>query len=289
MSRAKEILRKVRKIEISTKRLVDGLITGSYHSVFRGNGIEFSEIREYHYGDDVRAIDWKVTARLNKPFIKEFIEERDLRVYFAIDFSASTNFGRVIEKRQKAVEAVASIGLSAVKNNDNIGLFIFTDKIESYVPARKGKRHALKILSIILSHNPESKKTDIKRSLASIAKIIKKRSVIFVLSDFFDSSSFIKPLEQLKKRHDVIAMRLLDARELMLPDVGLIQLEDEETGEQVLIDTSDPEFIDNYAKEVSERIRAVSTMFKRNRISLIDINTDQAIDVPLRKFFSRRR
>lgn len=288
MLQTKEVIAQVKKIEITTKHLVEGLIAGNYHSIFKGQGIEFSEIRDYRPGDDIRAIDWKVTARFNHPFIKEFIEERDLRVFFAFDFSASGNFGNLVEKRRKAVELTATLMFSALRNNDNVGLFIFTDGIEKYIPARKGRRHVLKLVSNLVTHEPQSKKTNLKKSLSYIANIIKKRSILFVISDFY-SEDFTQPLNVLKNRHDVIAIKVRDNREIELPDIGLIQLEDEETGEQILLDTSDKEFRKNYKKVIKTQNNKLNTIFKKLKIDTVEVNTDEAYEIPLRKFFRTRQ
>ncbi len=284
----KDILKQVKKIEITTKHLVEGLIAGNYHSVFKGQGIEFSDIREYMAGDDIRAIDWKVTARFDQPYVKEFIEERDLNVYFAFDFSGSGSFGSAVSKVQKALELTASLMFSAVQNNDNIGLFLFTDKLEKFIPARKGRKHLLQALSTLVSYEPKSKNTDINQTLASISKIVKKRSVLFVVSDFHPIN-FMQAMKSLKARHDVIAINVSDTRESGLPDVGLIQLEDEETGEQLLVDTSDKEFRMNYQRMMAEENTRLASLFRKLKIDTINILTDEPYETPLRKFFKTRR
>ena len=288
MQETKDILKQVKKIEIVTKHLVDGLIAGNYHSIFKGQGIEFSEIRDYRPGDDIRSIDWKVTARFDSPFIKEFIEERDLHVYFVFDCSGSNSFGNIIEKRRKAIELTATLMFSAMRNNDNVGLFMFTDDIEKFIPARKGRRHVLKLISSLVSHQPQNKKTNIEKALSYVSNVIKKRSVVFVLSDFYNQD-FAKPLKLLKKRHDVIAIRVNDTRETEIPDVGLIQLEDEETGEQLLVDTSDESFRKNYAKLMNEEETRLKHVFNKNKVDKISINTDIPYELPLRKFFKIRQ
>jgi uncharacterized protein (DUF58 family) len=284
----KEILKQVKKIEIRTKKLVDGLITGNYHSIFKGTGIEFSEIREYKPGDDIRAIDWKVTARFNQPFVKEFIEERDLSVYFVLDISASSSFGNNIDKKRKSIELIASLMFSAMKNNDAVGLFLVTDKLEKYVPARKGKKHILRLIAELLTFNPKSKRTNLLEPFKSISKIIKKRSIVFVISDFF-SEDFSKPLKVLKKRNDVIAVKIIDNREKEIPDIGYIELEDEETGEQILVDTSDKEFRENYIRLIKENDKKLEKIFKKYKIDFIEILTDESYDKPLKKFFRIRK
>ncbi len=287
MDNAMQVLKDVRKLDITTRKLVEGLIAGAYHSVFKGQGIEFSEIREYEAGDDIRTIDWKVTARFNKPFVKEFIEERDLRVYVALDVSGSSLFGRITSKMEKALQVSSSLLYSAVQNNDSAGLFLFSDKIEKYITARKGKRHLLKIITTMLVYKSKSGKTDIARSLGSIYNILKKQSVVFVISDFFDSG-YGKALRILKNRHDVVAIRIYDKRELELPDVGLIQLVDAETGEELLVDTSDNEVRQLYNKRMKEHFHAVAHSFRKTGIDLVDISTDDDFVLALKKFFRMR-
>ncbi|NIA04011.1 MAG: DUF58 domain-containing protein, partial [Nitrospiraceae bacterium] len=283
MTQTKEIIKQVKKIEIKTRHLVDTLISGSYHSIFKGQGIEFSEIREYHPGDDIRAIDWKVTARYNKPFIKEFVEERNLRIYFLFDYSASGDFGNMFEKKRKAIELTATLLFSAIRNNDNAGLFIFTDHIERYIPPRKGKRHALKLITALVEHMPQSKKTDLNSVLIQISHIIKKRSIIFIISDFY-SDNFVKPLSILKNKHDVIAIRIWDNREQEIPNIGLIELEDEETGEQILIDTSDEDFRKNYIELMRNESKKLNNIFKKYKIDSMTVTTNEPYEIPLRKF-----
>ncbi len=288
MQRTKEIIKQVRKIEISTKKLVDGIITGNYHSVFKGQGIEFSEIREYNPGDDIRTIDWKVTARFNHPFIKEFIEERNLRMFFAFDVSGSGSFGNNISKKRKAIELIASLMFAALRNNDKVGLFLFTDNVEKFIPARKGRRHILKLISTIVSYEPQSKKTNLNNSLSYVSKVIKKRSILFIISDFY-SSDFSKPLKILRNKNDVIAINISDLREKEIPEVGLIQLEDEETGEQLLVDTSDLDFRKGYTKLVNEVQRKLNFQLRKMKIDTINILTNEPYDIPLKRFFKIRK
>lgn len=284
----KETLRQIKKIDIKTKKLVDGLISGNYHSIFKGNGIEFSEIREYRTGDDIRSIDWNVTARYNKPFVKEFIEERDLNVYFVLDVSSSGLFGNTTSKTKKAIELVASLMFSAIKNNDNVGAILFTSDVEKFIPARKGKKHILKLLDIILSFKPKYKTTNIKNALDFTSKVIKRKSTVFMVSDFY-SDNFTKPLKILKQRQDLIAIRITDSIEKSIPDVGLIELEDEETGEQILVDTSDEEFRNNYKKAIQENDAQLNKTFKKYKIDQIEITTDESYEKPLKKFFKIRK
>lgn len=283
----KEILKQVRSIELKTKKLVDGLISGNYHSIFKGSGVEFAEIREYNPGDDIRAIDWNVTARFNKPFIKEYIEERDLNVYFILDISLSNCFGNNIEKKRKAIELIASLMFSAMKNNDSVALILITDKIEKFIPLRKGRKHILRLLSILLSYEPKSKKTDLNTCLKSISKIIKRKSIIFLVSDFF-TEDFSRPVEFLKKHNDVIAIRITDSREKEIPDIGYIELEDEETGEQILVNTSDLEFRKKYNELVKQKDNELEKNFMKHKIDFIEILTEEDYLKQLRKFFKYR-
>jgi uncharacterized protein (DUF58 family) len=248
----KEIISKVRQTDIKTNRLVEGLLTGAYLSAFKGMGIEFSEVREYQIGDDPRTIDWNVTARMNRPFVKEFIEERDLTLMMVFDISRSSEFGSTRSiKKDVGIEICASLAMSAMKNNDKVGLMLTTDKIEKYIPPMKGKRHALRIIRETIFHEPLHNITDLSVPMAELSKILKKKSVIFVISDFQDDARrFQKPLQVLNTRHDLVAIRLWDVREQELPDVGLIELEDEETKEQLLVDTANPEFRKKYMEAV---------------------------------------
>jgi uncharacterized protein (DUF58 family) len=288
MSQSNDFFKKIRKLEIKTRHLVDGIITGNYNSIFKGQGIEFSEIRDYRFGDDVRSIDWKVTARFNHPYIKEFIEERDLQVYFIIDVSGSGNFGSNISKKEKSLEVIASLMFAALKNNDGIGVFLVSDKIDKFVPAKKGKRHVLKLLKLISIFEPESLKTNLQNSLEFISKTIKRKSIVFVISDFNDKTKFLKPLKIMRRKHDVIGLKITDPRELEIPDVGLIELEDDETGEQILVDTSNEEFRKSYSKLVSENNLQFFSNMKKNKIDAVMLSTDQDFTIPLRKLFKRR-
>lgn len=288
MSQTKAILKKIKKLDIKTKYLVDGIITGNYNSIFKGQGIEFSEIREYKAGDDIRAIDWKVTARFNHPYIKEFIEERDLQVYFVIDLSGSGSFGTNISKKEKSIEIVASLMFAALRNNDGIGVFLITENVEKFIPVRKGRKHVLHLLDILSAFMPNSKKTNLKKPLEQVSKTIKRKSIVFVISDFIDKSNYLKPLKILRKRHDVIALRIIDPREKEIPDIGMIELEDDESGEQILVDTSDEEFRNSYRKLIVENDLQFLTNMMKNKVDTISLLTDQDYSIPIKKFFKRR-
>lgn len=287
MTETKEILKTVKKVEIKTRTLVEGLLQGAYHSVFKGRGIEFSEVREYVPGDDIRTIDWNVTARMNTPYVKEFIEERDLTVYLVFDASASSNFGSAKEKRLQAIEIAATLGFAAMKNNDNIGLFLFTNGVEKFVPARKGKKHVLKLIREMIAYQPKEKATDITASLATVAKAVKKRSIIFILSDFLGRMTGTS-LKMLKNRHDVIAVDIFDERELDMPDIGYIELEDEETGEQILVNTSDKVFREKFTKLVKNRRKSLIRKLNSQGIDIVSVGSGEAFEVPLRRFFNMR-
>jgi len=283
----KEIIKKVKKIEIKTKHLVEGLMTGAYHSVFKGRGIEFSEVREYVPGDDVRSIDWKVTARMNHPFVKEFIEERDLTMYIIFDVSASGEFGATKSKKEQATELAATLMFSAIQNNDNVGLMLFSDRMERFIPARKGKKHVLKLVRELVTYEPVGKTTDIGVALSYFSKIIKRGSIIFIISDFY-SSDFLLPLKMIRQKHDVIAINIHDIRELEIPDVGYIELEDEETGEQILVDTSDALFRKRYEGIMKERELGLTRHMHKLGIDMIALHSDQTYETPLRNFFRTR-
>jgi len=287
MPQVKEVLKRVKKIELKTKVLVDGLISGEYHSIFKGRGIEFSEVREYVPGDDVRAIDWNVTARLNAPFVKEFIEERDLTLFIVFDLSSSNEFGFKRSKKDVCYDIAASLMFAALRNNDNVGLCLFTDRVEKFVPPRKGKKHILKLLRELIYHEPKSKTTDIRTALSYLNKVIKKRSIIFIISDFL-TPDFETPLKQLKSKHDVILVDIADVHEEDIPDIGYAFLEDYETGEQILVDTSDSEFRMRYTELVRTSREAFLTTLKRLNVDIIRMNTSEPFYVPLQTFFKMR-
>jgi len=287
MPQVKEVLKRVKKIELKTKVLVDGLISGEYHSIFKGRGIEFSEVREYVPGDDVRAIDWNVTARFNAPFVKEFIEERDLTMFIVFDLSSSNEFGFQRSKKDVCYDIAASLMFAALRNNDNVGLCLFTDRVEKFVPPRKGNKHILKLLRELIYHEPKSKTTDIRTALSYLNNVIKKRSIIFIISDFL-TPDFEKPLKQLKSKHDVILVDIADVHEEDLPDIGYAFLEDYETGEQILVDTSDSEFRMRYTELVRTSREAFLTTLKRLNVDIIRMNTSEPFYIPLQTFFKMR-
>ena len=287
MSEIKELLKRIRELEIKTKGLVDGMMAGSYKSKIRGRGIEFSEVREYVLGDDVRHIDWNVTARTNKLHVKEFVEERDLRVYVIFDYSASNEFGFTKSKKSIGHEVAASIIFSAMKNNDSIGLGIFTETLEQFIPARKGRKHSLTLLRTLLSHKTKSNQTNIENSLLQLHHILGQHSVIFIISDYI-SPNFLRPLKFLKNRHDVILVNLSDIRESELPDIGYTMLEDMESGEQLLVNTSDSSFRDAFTKNSLEHTEKIKNDITKIKVEMVNVSEQIPFDIALRQFFDRR-
>ncbi len=284
----KDVLKQIKRIDLSTKNKAYGTLSGNYYSVFKGQGLEFSEIREYRIGDDVRAIDWKVTARLNVPHIKEFIEERNLQVYLMLDMSGSGSFGNNVSKKYKALEVAASLAFNAIRNNDTVGAFLFTDTVEKFIPAKGGKKHLLQILYAVNSYVPKSKNTNIAVCLHKISKILKKPSMLIIISDFFDSSNYAKELRVLSKKHDIVSIMIVDEREQAIPDVGLIELEDEETGEQMLVDTSDEEFRKEYCKITEKHEADLVKKFGKLGVGFAKVLSDKPYEIPLRKLFRYR-
>lgn len=284
----KEILKKVKRIEIQTRGLVNDVFSGEYHSVFKGRGMEFSEVREYQIGDDIRTIDWNVSARMGHPFVKVFEEERELTVMLLVDVSSSGNFGTVERmKGEIAIEICALLAFSAIKNNDKVGLIIFTDRIEKYVPPKKGKSHVLRVLRELLYHKPQGRGTDIALALEYLSRVAKRRAVTFLVSDFI-SENYEKAMQIANKRHDLVAITITDPREVTLPNVGLIELEDAETGEVVLIDTSDQAIRNSFKSETSTSKAERDKLLRAMSVDTIDIHTDVSYIEPLIRFFRMR-
>ena len=284
----KEILKKVRRIEITTRSVVNDVFAGEYHSVFKGRGMDFSEVREYSIGDDVRTIDWNVTARMNHPFVKVFEEERELTVMLMVDASSSGEFGTVNQmKGEIAIEICALLAFSAIKNNDKVGLIIFTDKVEKFVPPKKGKTHVLRVIRELFYHEPRSSQTDIREALEYLNRIATRRSVVFLVSDFM-SEGYEKALQIVNKKHDIAAITVRDPREIDLPNVGFIELEDAETGEIFLLDTGDPAIRENFSSQSSRRQKELEKLFKSMSVDHIAISTDQPYIDPLIRFFRMR-
>jgi len=284
----KEILKKIRHIEIRTTRLVNDLFGGEYESVFKGQGIEFADVREYFPGDDIRTIDWNVTARSQKPFVKKFVEERELTVIFLVDMSGSQYFGTGQRlKSEVAAEITALLAFSAVQNHDKTGLLICTDEVEKFVPVKKGKTHVLRVVREILYYKPKRRGTHLSSAFQYLHNFLTRMSVIFVISDFMDDD-FEKPLKILAQRHDVIAIHLKDRREEEMPNVGLLEVEDRETGRSVLVDTADKKLRTRYAEQSRKRREELEKMFKMFRIDRIEIAAEGSYVEPIMKFFKLR-
>ncbi len=295
----KELFQKIKRIEITTSRLVSDVFAGQYHSVFKGQGIEFDEVREYQPGDDVRTIDWNVTARTGKPYIKKFVEERELTVMVMVDVSLSCRFASVnMLKSQLAAEIAAILAFSAIRNNDRVGLIMFTDKIEKFIPPRKGVGHVLRVIREVLYFEPDGHSTDIVNALEYLDKVTTRKTIVFIISDFFpakitsessESEALKRSLAIANKRHDVISITLNDPREMELPDCGLIALEDAETGNEVVIDSSNAALRKQYAQNNIDRLSEREKLFRSIGVDFINISTDVPYTDALVKFFLKRR
>lgn len=284
----REILKQVRRIEIRTRGLVNEVFSGEYHSVFKGRGMSFAEVREYQYGDDIRNIDWNVTARSGTPFVKVYEEERELTVMLVVDVSASGEFGtRERLKGELAVEICGLLAFSAIKNNDKVGLIIFSDRVEKFVAPRKGRRHVLRVLRELLYHKPEGRGTDLREALEYLTHVQRKRAVTFVVSDFQDVG-FEKALSVAGRRHDVIAIRIGDEREAELPDLGYLELEDPESGEIAVVNTSDPDFRERFADRVRRQRSELDRALRRSKVDVVDVVTGRPYVRPLMRFFEER-
>jgi uncharacterized protein (DUF58 family) len=283
-----ELLKKVRKIEIKTRGLSNQIFSGEYHSAFKGRGMAFSEVREYIPGDDIRNIDWNVTARFNHPFIKVFEEERELTVMLVVDISASGNFGTARQfKRELITELCAVLSFSAIQNNDKIGVIFFTDRIEKFIPPKKGKSHILRIIRELIDFQPEGKGTDIGGALQYFTNMIKKRSIAFLISDFM-SPGYTDPLKIAARKHDLVAIRIYDKREAELPDVGLIRMQDAETGKLLWVDTSRRITRERYRLNWENRQKEMEGVFTRTGVDNVKIATDQNYIQPLINLFKKR-
>jgi uncharacterized protein (DUF58 family) len=284
----KEVLQKVRRIEIKTKRVVDSILSGEYHSAFKGKGMEFSEVRAYVEGDDIRNIDWNVTARMGDPYVKKHQEERELTVMLMVDASASGSFGSVNKfKGETGVELCALLAFSAIKNKDRVGLIIFTSEVELYIPPKKGKNHVLHVIRELLYFNPKGKKTDVGAALSFLNGVQMRKAVVFLVSDFF-TPTFDKALRVSARRHDLIAVTINDPRESVFPDVGLVELEDAESGRTVLVDSGSREFREIYKKKMENKWSSVSNLFRQNGVDEIPVSTETEYVEPLVKFFKKR-
>ena len=285
----KEILKKVRSIEIKTKGLSNHIFAGEYNTAFKGRGMTFSEVREYEIGDDLRTIDWNVTARYNSPFVKVFEEEREITLMLMVDVSSSSSFGTNKRfKRELVSEISAVLAFSAIKNNDKVGVIFFSDKIEKFISPSKGKKHILRIIKEILTFQSTSKKTNIKKALEYFNRVTKKRSICFLLSDFFDSD-FFEPVKLSAKRHDLVAVNTLDSRELEIPNVGLLSLQDSEEDNEILVDSSDRKFRRNFKNKQLSRLKTLKKELSLCGADYIQLLTQEDIISPLINFFKNRK
>jgi len=286
---SQELIKKIKQIQIYTSRMVDASFAGQYESVFKGRGMQFDEVREYTPGDDIRTIDWNVTARTGKPYIKRFVEEREMTVMFVVDLSASGDFGTVNKaKNELAAEFCAVLAFAAAKNNDKVGLLIFTDQVELYIPPKKGISHMLRLIRELMYFKMPKRKTNISGALDYLAKVARKKATVFLVSDFMETD-FKKPLSLLNKRHDVIAAIVRDKAEISLPGIGLIEFADAETGETIFIDTSSRKFRNQYSNTTAQRFDELKNMLRTINIDCISISTDKPYIQDLVRFFHMRR
>lgn len=284
-----DLLSKVRKIEIKARGLSNNIFAGQYHSAFKGRGMAFAEVREYQYGDDVRDIDWNVTARFHKPYVKVFEEERELTVMILVDVSASLNFGtRVETKAEMAAEIASTLAFSAIQNNDKIGVIFFSDRIEKYIPPKKGRKQILYIIHEMLSFKPVSVKTNIGVALEFLGKTQKRRTTAFLMSDFYDRTDFEKPLQICNVRHDIVGIRIYDPLMVNLPDVGIIRIRDAETGHEQYIDTSSKQLRIAHNRYWTEHTKEVNQVFQRNSVDMVSVATDGNYVIALRNLFALR-
>lgn len=284
-----ELLKRVRQIEIKTRGLSNNIFAGEYHSAFKGRGMAFAEVREYQYGDDIRDIDWNVTARFNKPFVKVFEEERELTVMLCVDVSGSLEFGTCVQtKRRLQTEIAATLAFSAIQNNDKIGVIFFSDKIEKFIPPKKGRKHILYIIRELLEFKPESNRTDVGMAVEYLTSVIMRRCTAFLLSDFIDEKDFRQPLTIANRKHDVVAIQVYDRRAAELPDVGLMQIRDAESGQEMLIDTSSKKVRNQHAAWWRTMQGKLNDTFTRSGVDNVSVRTDHDYVTALMGLFRQR-
>ena len=284
-----ELLKKVRKIEIKTRGLSQNIFAGEYHSAFKGRGMIFSEVREYQYGDDIRDIDWNVTARHNKPYVKVYEEERELTVMLLVDVSGSGNFGASSKvKKEMMAEIAATIAFSSIQNNDKVGVIFFSDKIEKFIPPQKGRKHILLIIREIINFEPEQKGTDINLALQFMTNVLKKRSTVFLLSDFIDEQDYFKSMSIANKKHDLFAVQVYDFRDSRLPDIGLMRVKDSETGVEQWIDTSSKKLRNAYEKTWYQQQQRIHSIAGKSGVDMASISTDDDYVRALLGLFKKR-
>lgn len=288
MENARDILKKIREIELRTRGMIDNAFSGAYRSVFKGRGMNFDEVREYQPGDEVRAIDWNVTARMGDAYIKKFTEERELTVMLVVDVSASGEFGSVnLSKRELAAEVACLFAFSAIRNSDKVGCLLFSDHVELHIPPAKGRSHALRIIREILFFEPKGRGTDVAGALEVVNRVLHRRAVVMMLSDF-QASEFSKQLSITARRHDLVAIPIVDPGELELPDVGRVVLEDAETGERLVVDTSDRRTRRHFTETMAQTLDTLPREFRRYGVDTISLSTDQDYVPALRRFFRQR-
>ena len=286
---ASEIIKKVRKIEIKTRGLSQNIFAGQYHSAFKGRGMAFSEVREYQYGDDVRDIDWNVTARFHRPYVKVYEEERELTVMLLVDLSGSLDFGSVQQtKRDLVTEIASTLAFSAIQNNDKIGVILFTDRIEKYIPPKKGRKHILYIIHELLNFKPAGVRTDIGMAVSYLTRVMKRRCTAFLLSDFYSRSDFSKPIQIANSKHDVVAIQVYDPRAKSLPDIGLMKVRDAETGHEMIIDTSSAKLRQAHALYWIEREDLLNRTFAKSKVDWTSVATNENFTKALLLLFKKR-
>ena len=284
----KELIRRIRKLEITTRKVVSDVLAGQYHSVFKGRGMAFSEVRQYQPGDEIRVIDWNVTARMNDAYVKVFSEERELTVMLVVDVSASKEFGsRGRSKAEIAAEAAAQIAFSAIANNDRVGLILFSDRVEKTIPPKKGRKHVLRLITDILAYQPKGKGTDLSAGLTYLSQVVKRKSVTFLISDFL-ARNYEKALRIVGRRHDLVPMVISDPLEAQFPKLGLVELEDPETGEQLLVDASNPLVRGTFAKEMRRVREERRRLFKKLSLDSVELDAGEDHAAALARFFRAR-
>ncbi|MFY8065024.1 MAG: DUF58 domain-containing protein [Flavobacterium sp.] len=285
----KDLIKKVRKIEIKTRRLSDHIFSGEYHTSFKGRGMTFSEVRQYQFGDDIRAIDWNVTARYNEPYVKVFEEERELTMMLMVDISGSESFGTKNQPKSEIVtEIAATMAFSATQNNDKIGLILFTDQIELYIPPKKGKSHVLRIIRELIEFQPKSKKTDLSQALKFLSSTQKKKAIVFVISDFMVDDDYEKTLKIAAKKHDITGVRVYDIREEKMPNIGMVEMEDAETGEVLVVNTGSKKARLSYEKQYQDKVNYFKDIFSKCGSGTVNTRVDESYVTKLLGYFKSR-
>ena len=285
----KDLLKKVRKIEIKTRRLSDHIFSGEYHTSFKGRGMTFSEVRQYQYGDDIRAIDWNVTARYNEPYIKVFEEERELTMMLMVDISGSESFGTKNQLKSEIVtEIAATMAFSATQNNDKIGLILFSDAIELYIPPKKGKSHVLRIIRELIEFQPKSKKTDVSQAIKFLSSVMKKKAIVFMISDFITDDDYEKTLKIASKKHDITGIRVFDIREEKMPNIGMVEMEDAESGEILVVNTTSKQVRNEYEKDYLQKVNFFKETFSKCGSGTVNTRVDESYVTKLLGYFKSR-